>query len=272
MSAVDAISLAAQRQSEIGDSKLHYLACRYIAHQRLAVEKKYFPKFDKITVVSNDDAVFLKRAVKRDIIVIPNGVDTVFFSPGRLDTKRNVVLFTGNLSAPMNEEACLYLLQYVFPLLHSRHPDIELVIAGRAPTENIISAMPSYVTLKADMLDLRDALSSAILYVSPIAYGTGIKNNVLQAMAMGIPVVATKLIADPIGIQHGETGFVAERGPDFVQAIEMALANRVLLDRIGRLGRLHIEQNYSWQQVASIYMDMFVEIMSDRLTGEGAPC
>jgi glycosyltransferase involved in cell wall biosynthesis len=272
MSAVDAISLAAIKQAKIRGSIIHFLAWRHVSRQRKAIEKKYFQMFNRITVVSKDDADFLMKFIRRDISVIPNGVDTEHFSPARLAANRKTVLFTGNLAAPMNEEACLYLLRDVFPHLHSKHPDISFGIAGRAPTDSIRAAMPYYVSLIADLPDLRIALGSAILCVSPIAYGTGIKNNVLQAMAMGIPVVATKLIAKPIGIKHGQTGIIAERGAGFVQAIEMLLANRVLLDRVGRAGCLHIQQNYSWQYVASCYMTIFTDIISEQAKKREVSC
>lgn len=264
MSAVDAISLAALRQAKINKSRWRALPWLYVARQRLALEKKYFPMFDRVTVVGEYDADFLRKNLNHDISVIPNGVDTDFFTPKLLAPERNTILYSGNLAAPMNEEACIYLLREVFPIVHSKYPTLQLVIAGRDATAQILAALPSYVTLKRDIDDMRDAMRDALLYVSPIAYGTGIKNNVLQAMAMGIPVITTKLIADPIGIRNGETGVIAKRGPNFAAAIFDALDNRESLDRLGNMGRRHIEENFSWPNVATSYFNLFTELVNQQ--------
>lgn len=262
MSAVDAISLAALRQATIGGTLRHFLAWRYVAYQRSFFEKKYFPEYDRITAVSQEDANFLSDLMNREVLVISNGVDTDYYTPKLLDDARKTILFTGNLSAPMNEDACIYLLREVFPGLHAKHPEIKLEIAGRAPTARICSEKPNYVDLNADMPDLRDAYKKAILCVSPIAHGTGIKNNILQAMAMGIPVVVSPLIARPIQIVHNETGFVAERGQEFLETLKMAVENPSLLGNVGGDGRLHIEEKFSWQHVSSCYMNIFSELLS----------
>lgn len=263
MSAVDAISLAAMRQAEIGGSINHFLAWRYVAHQRMAFEKYFFPMFDKVTVVSKEDADYLFDLIGMNVHVIPNGVDTEYFTPEVLDDNRKTIIFTGNLSAPMNEEACIYLLREVFPKLHYRYPDIEFKIAGRSPTAEILAAKPHYVNLNADVPDIRDAYKGAIFCVSPVIYGTGIKNNILQSMSMGLPVVVTPLIAGPIHIAHGRTGLVAERGTTFVRAIETLLADRCAIEVIGRSARIHVEQCFSWRHVATAYRDLFAEMLGE---------
>lgn len=260
-SAVDAISLAAFRQSAIYRNPLKRLASWCVAHQRLRIERRHFPAFDRVTVVGEYDAEYLRSRLRLPVDVIPNGVDTEYFNPSYCCESRQSIVFTGNLSASANEEACLYLLRDVFPVIHAKHRQVRLTIAGRKPTRRIKSALPPYVTLMADIPDIRDALCNALLCVSPIVYGTGIKNTVLQAMAMGVPVVTTSLIADPIQIVHGETGIVAERHEAFLTAIEKALADQQQLSEIGRNGRLHVEELYSWRHVASEYMKICGEVM-----------
>jgi glycosyltransferase involved in cell wall biosynthesis len=261
ISAVDAISLAAIRQSQIYKSVFKRILWRYIAYQRLRIEKKYFKEYDRITVVADCDAQFLRKKLNKNIHVIPNGVDTQYFTPSKKNLNRKAIVFTGNLSAPMNEESCLYLLNSIFPILNRKYKDINLVIAGRKPTEKILQAAQPYVIIKKDLPDIRDALADAMICVSPVIYGTGIKNNVLQAMAMGIPVMTTALIANPIGIKNYENGFIAERGDTFLSLLIKIIENPSLLDRIGINGRLHVEKYFSWEYVASCYLNMFSEII-----------
>lgn len=261
MSAVDAISLAALRQADGASNRLGRLTWKYVARQRLAIERKYFPKFDAVTAVAEEDADFLRKNAKVNIEVIPNGVDTEHFNPIAAGGARVSVIFSGNLNAMMNEEAALYLLESVYPFIHERRPDLTLVIAGRGVTSRLRVAIPAYVALREDVPDMREALSDGLIYLSPIAHGTGIKNNVLQAMAMGIPVVTTKLIADPIAVVDGETGFVMERGVDLGERIVALLDEDDVLRRVGASGRQHVESNYSWSGVAEKYFNIFNEVL-----------
>lgn len=264
MSAVDAISLAARRKAEIGGSVLNRLVWRYVGHQRARFETSYYSNFDVITAVSQEDADCLARMVKRKVRVVPNGVDLDFFAPVNVSSGEGRVLFTGNLSAPMNDEAALYLLREVFPSLKARQPQLDLCLAGRRPSSEVRALCQNDVSLLADLVDLRDAYNSAIIYVSPIAYGTGIKNNVLQAMAAGLPVLVTPLIARPIGIEHGNTGFVADRGPEFSEMLNTVLADRNTLKKVGTAAREFVERDFSWASVAGMYLEMFDKMLAGK--------
>lgn len=264
MSAVDAISLAARRQAESSRSGLQRLAWRYVAHQRARFETSYYPDFDVVTAVSQEDADCLARQIKGEVRVVPNGVDLDFFAPLELPSEEGRVLFTGNLSAPMNNEAALYLLREVLPSLKARHPQLDLCIAGRQPSSEVRAYPQNDFSLLPDLDDLREAYHKTLIYVSPIAYGTGIKNNVLQAMAAGLPVFVTPLIARPIGIEHGKTGFIADRGPDFSEMLNMALADRDALKKVGTAARELVEKDFSWASVAGMYLEMFDKLLAGK--------
>lgn len=257
MSAVDAISLAAFRQSAMQQSFLAKLAWKYVGYQRKSFEKQYFSLFDQVTAVADEDAAFLREVTPQPVAVVPNGVDIELFNPKHIKGPENSVVFTGNLSAGMNEEACLYLLREVYPKIHAKHPHLRLVVAGRGVTRSIRDALPDYVTVMEDLPDIRRAFDGAMIVVSPIAYGTGIKNNVMQAMAMGVPVFVTPLIANPLGITDGIHGFVEGRGEKFTSRLTSILYQPELLQNIGIKGRDKIVQHYAWRKVGQDYLSMF---------------
>ena len=260
MSAVDAISLAAVRQSQLADRLIMRIALKYISAQRRYVEKHFFPKFDAITAVSPDDADYLASLTSRQVGVVPNGVATDDFQPSCKAGESKRIIFSGNLSAPMNEEACLYTLQHLFPYVHEKIPEYDLTVIGRSPTEAIRAQAQSYVRILADVADMSAELDGATLYISPISCGAGIKNNVLQAMAMAIPVLVTPLIARPIDIKDGVNGFVAERGDDMREKLRYILHDKKLLGQIGEAGRAHVLSHFSWQRIADQYRTLFQEI------------
>lgn len=264
MSAVDAISLAAFRQSAMQQSLPAKLAWKYVGYQRKSFEKQYFRLFDQVTAVAEEDASFLCEMTPQPAAVVPNGVDIELFSPKHVKGPENSVVFTGNLSAGMNEEACLYLLRDVYPKIHAKHPHLRLVVAGRGVTRSICDALPDYVTVMEDLPDIRRAFDGAMIVVSPIAYGTGIKNNVMQAMALGVPVLVTPLIAKPLSVEDGVHGFVEDRGESFADRLGSLLEQPERLRAVGAKGRDLIEQQYSWEKVGRDYISMFERLLSDK--------
>lgn len=266
LSAVDAISLAARKRAEIPNRWLVKLAWRYVAHQRLVAERRLARRCDGVSVVAAEDALFLEQNVAHKIHVIPNGVDTEFFYNVRSLGRRNSICFSGNLAAPMNDEACQYLLEEVFPQIHAARPDLRLIIAGRSPGNRLIRSLPRYVDLQANVPDMRLAMRDCLLYLSPIQYGTGIKNNVLQAMAMGLPVLVTPLIAKPIGIRDGELGFVAERGTLFLEKLDCLLSDSNALMAVGDNARSYVESNFSWRAMSRRYEALFSSAVAKRVS------
>jgi len=266
MSAVDAISLAAFSQAGHEEGIIRKLMLTTLGYQRANFEKKNYPDFQWITAVSGNDADYLSKLIGIPVDVVPNGVDVEYFSPQRNGLTRDTIVFTGVLSNPGNEEACAYLLRDVFPKVHVARPDIRFVIAGRHPPRGLVSEVPPYVNLLANISDIRDAFSRSVIYVSPIKIGAGIKNNVLQALSLGVPVLTNSFIADPINIVDGENCFIQNDRTEFANTILQLLSNQPLLDQIGNNGRAHVVNTLSWYSAAFIYLKkMEYLIDSDKL-------
>jgi glycosyltransferase involved in cell wall biosynthesis len=259
MSAVDAISLAALRQGDMERKFLKKLLWHCVARQRLSFERKFFPCFNRVSVVGQDDADFLQHRINHPISVVPNGVDLEFFSSSTSQPVPKAILFAGNLFAPANREALVWLSEKLFPLLHARFPDYPIIVAGRPPPPEVSLKLPEYVRRMFDLADIREALQLARLFLSPIEYGTGIKNNVLQAMAMGIPVVMTKLVAEPIGARDSQEAVVAPSREEFAAKTFELLESPQKLDDIGTAGRKHLEASFSWEAIALKYKGLLEE-------------
>jgi len=260
MAAVDAISLAAKRLSDSNCGLFERVVWRHIAEQRLLIEKEYFPRFDRTIVVGDEDATYLRNLLDCRVDVISNGVDTEFFHPRFVSKNPNSLVFTGNLHAPMNEEAAIYLLREVFPTIRKKYTKVKMIIAGRQPSRKLFANKPGYVDIIPNVEDIRNVLSKAMVYVSPIQYGTGIKNTVLQAMSMGIPVVTTPQIAGSLHVRANWNCVIEERGKAYIKAVEALLENGEKAKEIGLLGRQHIEREFGWEHIALSYLHLFNEI------------
>lgn len=262
MSAVDAISLSAKIQGNNESTAIKQLSLKLLEYQRARFEKKYYPYFDYITAVANADAKYLEELVGNKVHVVPNGVDVEFFSPQLTDEKQDTIVFTGVLSNPGNEEACLFLIEEVFPKVHSALPHIKFLIAGRNPSQRLLSKIPSYVELIENIPDIRDAFKNIIVYVSPINIGGGIKNNVLQALALGAPVITNDFIAEPIKLTDGCNCIIESNRTKYADTLIRILNDKALLKKIGHNGRLHVLKLFSWHSMAIRYLKTMKELIN----------
>lgn len=257
MSAVDAIALAAVRLGNASASWGGKALWRHIARQRAAIERKYFPRFGKIIAVGKEDGNCIERNTGRPVDVIPNGVDTVFFARRSEGPSSDMIVFSGHLGSKMNQEAVAFLVKCLSPKLKESRSGFKLRIVGRSIPASLMCSSGPEVEFLSDVADIRSAIQIASLFVCPIEFGTGIKNNVLQAMSVGLPVLVTPLIAEPIGITDGVDGFVSPMGAEFVERAEALLSDSLELDQVGMAGREKIVREFSWSSVAARYVQVF---------------
>jgi len=249
-SAVDCLSLASKRQFKIPRMGFTY----YVKHalrflQRYLLERRLVSNFKCIFFVASDDAEFAKRHYGCDVAVVPNGVDASFFAPSVLETSNfdfDQLLFTGVLNSSMNENAALLSIEA------AKNFDIRLIIAGRSPQDKLKNSLAKGITLVENPLDIRVAFKKPSFFVCPIMFGTGIKNNVLQAMAMGFPCIVSKLIADPIGIRHGVNGLVFETIEEFFDLVQKR--KLVEVEKIRLNSRAYIVEEFSWEAQVKKYL------------------
>ncbi|HIF58332.1 MAG TPA: glycosyltransferase family 1 protein [Rhodospirillales bacterium] len=251
MSAVDSLSLASQRQFLIkGNGILTRFRHGVLFLQRYLFEKKYYSKFKRVLFVSKDDASYMQKSITSKCEVVPNGVDISFFSSereARYTFNERKFLFTGVLSSSMNEEAALYTIELL------KDKNMQLVIAGRNPSDKLISrSISGNVKLMQNLPDIRVAFGEWCYFICPIEYGTGIKNNVLQALSLGFPCIVSSLIAQPIGLTHGVNALIYDSRDQLSELIDNL--GQFNISVISQNGIKHINEFFSWSSVADSYL------------------
>ncbi len=228
-------------------------------------ESWMFDGFDRVVVVADRDAEAL-RSLNPDlpIEVIPNGVDIEYFSPGDYEPEEPIVLFTGNLEYEPNQDAARYLLDEIMPAVWESRPDARLMLIGPNPPPDIREAESERVQVTGKVPDLRPYFERAMVYVAPLRMGAGIKNKVLEALAMRRPVVATPLSCDGIKVEHGKHLLIAEDTEKFIRAVLTLLDDGRLRRRLGVAGRELIESCYTWEGVAERYRQLYLALIEER--------
>lgn len=171
-------------------------------------------------VVNPDDAAVLSVQLGRRVEAIPNGTDrTSRLSGDGAVVQEHLVGFVGTLDYPPNVEAVRTLCIDVMPCLRRLVPGVRLLIAGRRPVAEVLRYAADDITVVGEVEQTSDVFRQLAVTVYPTTTGRGTKNTVLEALAVGCPVVASPAaasgVADPSGLlvatDAGETaGLVAQ--------------------------------------------------------------
>ncbi|MEO0596971.1 MAG: glycosyltransferase family 4 protein, partial [Chloroflexota bacterium] len=162
------------------------------------------------------------------------------------------LLFVGNYAYPPNHDAALVLARDIFPQVQNAFPQAKLLLVGNAPTDEMHALASDNIIVTGRVPRVQDYLAQATVFVCPLRVGAGIKNKVLEALAMEIPTVATPLSMEGIHAQDGKHVIVADI-PSMSQAIVRLLKDASLRNRLSANSRALIESEYSWKGVASQY-------------------
>ncbi len=224
-----------------------------------------YGRADRVVVVSDEDGTAL-REVKSDLAVsvIPNGVDLAGFGP-RPDIARQPdrLLFTGALNYPPNVATAVFLCEEVMPHILENRPATRLSLVGRDPGERVnkLGAMPG-IDLVGPVEDMGDALATGSVYVCPMVSGTGIKNKLLEALANGLPCVASPLAIRGTSLSNGTDVLVGETATDVADLALRLLADEDLRRRMSSAGRAYVEDHHSWSSVAKRFDEVYTELIS----------
>ena len=161
-----------------------------------------YGRFDRVIVVSEEDRrALLAVNPTLQIAVIPNGVEADAFDWDGTPRDRALILFTGVMSYAPNATASEFLARRVLPRVGQAIPAARLALVGRNPGPKVraLGSLPG-VEVVGEVPEMRPWLSRAGAYACPMLSGTGIKNKLLEAMANGLPCVATPLALQGLSV------------------------------------------------------------------------
>ena len=202
-------------------------------------------------VTAREAELFARSAPGADARVLGNGVDTDHFAP---DPRRPnpyppdelPLVFTGTMNYRPNVDAVTWFAREVLPQLRRRWPALRLSVVGRHPTAEVRRLHGSAVRVTGAVDDTRPWLQHAAVVVAPMRIARGVQNKILEAMAMGRPVVAARACAEALDVECGAHLAVAESADDYVREIDSLLTDREAAARIGLAARRRMQERYTW--------------------------
>jgi sugar transferase (PEP-CTERM/EpsH1 system associated) len=211
------------------------------------------------TVVSERERKkLLSRSPSANLHVIPNGVDTDFFSPNTIaqlqdnargGVPRRSILFVGSMDYHANIDAALWFAREVWPTIAQKYPELELNIVGRHPTSAVQRLASERVRISGTVEDVRPFYASSIAVVVPLRVGSGTRLKILEAMAAGVPVVSTSLGAEGLDATHDVHLLVANTEREIIAALDRILGSAETSARLTGAARDLVVRLYDWTAV-----------------------
>jgi glycosyltransferase involved in cell wall biosynthesis len=212
-------------------------------------------RFDAVVTVSDlDRNRLLARwpGGARRVAVIPNGVDTEALQPLPPAPAPPTLLFVGTLGYEPNMDAAQFLATEIFPRVRAVCPAARLVIAGQHAAPSVLALAPlPQVSVQVNVADLRPLYQQAQVVVVPLRAGGGTRLKILEALALGRPVVSTTIGAEGLDLAAGAQLRLADSAEAFAQAVLDLLGDPAAAAALAERGRAAVAARYAWPLVAA---------------------
>ena len=219
-------------------------------------EARIWQKFDRTALIGPTDVESI--ASQCQARGLPT-IDNWFYSPHGTDIKRfqprpdispipRTVLFAGTLFYPPNIQAAVWLARSIWPLVRERSPDAHLLIVGRDPAPEVLALESDVAGIKVigNVPDLSEYMLRATVCVNPVRAAGGMQNKLIEYLASGRPVVATRVANE--GIQAPEDVVrLANTAEEFAYAVVDLLSDPAAAESMGQRARQFALNEWSWE-------------------------
>jgi glycosyltransferase involved in cell wall biosynthesis len=217
-------------------------------------------QFDGCTVASPQERANVLDIVPnfRAVGVVPNGVDLDRYEGDFGTPEPGALVFPGALTYSANFDAMKFFLQEVFPLIKSRRPDITLRITGKTsgvPVDCL--ALDENVILTGYLDDVRPTVAQSWACVVPLCLGGGTRLKILEAMALGTPVVSTSKGAEGLEVTPGKDILIADEPTALTDAVLCLVGDPALRVELAANGQRLVRERYGWEQIGE-KLDQFL--------------
>jgi hypothetical protein len=196
----------------------------------------------------------------------PNGVDLDYFAPAGESYDPNALCFVGRMDYFPNQQAVTDFCDHVLPKVQKARPQASLTIVGAEPPRPVreLARRPG-VTVTGTVADVRAFVRRSAVSVAPLKIARGVQNKILEAMAMGVPVVASPQTAQGVDAVPGQHLMVAADADAMAVAVIRLLSDEGERQRLARAGREHVIQTYSWDEAMRQLDALLAPVLKQKL-------
>jgi len=263
---VESRVLKRQWENERGAGRKFRFAPTWIKAQRY--ERRLAEKFDLISLVSDDEMALMKRLIGKSggqqFMVAPNGVDAGLLDYPRSVKDPDVVLFSGAVTYRPNYEAVRWLCNEIMPRVRMKLPSVRLRVTGGYGGVDV-SAFGTNVEFTGYVDDIRPVVASASVLATPITSGGGTRVKILEAMALGTPVVSTTFGAEGLHLRNGIDVLLGDTTEKISESIIKIIQDGGLSAEIARAAEATVGSRFRWTEIAENFEQAIVAYSKRRL-------
>ena len=240
--------------------RIHYRS-EYKKFRREEIES--CSRFDKMFVTSDHD----KKILDEDVpaipkYVVPNGVDSSYFTPTGEPYEPHSIVFTGAMSYLPNHDGILYFLEEIFPLIERVKADAKMYIVGSNPPKSVRRLARKNVIVTGFVDDVRPYIRRSSVYAVPLRMGSGTRLKILEALSMKIPIVTTSIGCEGITVRHDETAMIADSPEQFAAAVVDLFTNADRRARLISKGYDLVTAKYTWEVIGNLLDALYHDIVA----------
>jgi len=238
---VDLHFLRERRQAVLSGSNSEMEAAELRRLQELGVARKAHHTL----VVSPVEVELFKQEAPDVQVTLVSNIHKVH---GRAKpwSEREHILFIGNFEHPPNVDAMHCFIDEVFPLLQQQRPGTKLLIVGPLAPASLTAKANELIEFLGFVNDIEPVFNSVRLSIAPLRYGAGVKGKINSSMSYGVPVVASPVAAEGMGLEQNVDVLIADSPADFANAIVQAYDDEQLWDRLSDAALANLENHFSF--------------------------
>jgi glycosyltransferase involved in cell wall biosynthesis len=265
---LEELELAAILEDYRNKHGLHRLRSLLTAIQHRRYIATILPHFATVTTVSEKEADLVRQITgprTPPLVVIPNGIDGKTCTAYTYCPEPDTLIYPGALSYSANLDAVSYFLYRIWPLIRAHHPMARFRITGKVTAEQqALLPAANGVEFTGYVDDIRAVISRHAVEVCPIREGGGTRLKILEALALGVPVVSTSKGAEGLILNNGEHLLLANTPMDFALATSRLLSDPPLARRLGEAGRQAVLARYDWRVIIPRLEEVLTEVTKQR--------
>lgn len=249
-------------QSENSISAIRNLRKKLTWKKHRSYLKHLLRDFRACTVVSNHEKHILTHAIPnyQNIHVIPNCIHLDDYQDIIHQSAPSSLIFTGSFRYQPNYEAMVWFVGDVLPLIQQSLPDMHLIITG----DHGGFPLPKgkNVILTGFVNDVRPLVAGSLVSLAPLKSGGGTRLKILEAMALGTPVVATTKGAQGLDVADGENILIADNAERFAEAVQSLVIDPGIRQRVTSNAHQLVREKYSWDVNLALFLDLVEKVIA----------
>jgi polysaccharide biosynthesis protein PslH len=223
----------------------------WLDNQKLRRLERTAPRRYGLCVICSEvQRAYFPRRLHRRVLVVPNGFAPRLLShPSRAGADTTIV-FAGSMDYPPNVNAVSWFVRDIFPFILHRVPEARLLLVGHDHFDRLRPFLDGdRIVATGSVADAAPHVASSTVSIAPIRVGSGTRLKILEALALGVPVVSTTLGAEGLALAPDRDILLADQPGAFADGVVRLLTDRAAREALAAAGRAAVAAEYAWDRI-----------------------